>query len=214
MTKRLVKSCEECDDQAVDTMGMFSIREKMWYAFLQEKTIILNGDIDESLIEKAVIQVYNFNEVDSYNEQQIKDFERTPIKIYINSSGGLMDEAFSLISAIETSRTPVATIALGKAMSAGFLILLAGHYRYAQIYSRLMYHQGSGGMIGEFNRMIEYAKHWENCQSMVEDYVIRKTKIKKKKLQDIFSHKQDWYLNSAEAIELGIIQGIWTAQEI
>ena len=203
-----VTDCEECDEQ--DSNSGMPLREKIWSVLLQDKNILINGDIDEQLIEKAVMQIYIFNEIDDYNETQAVGYVRQPIKIFINSSGGLLDEAFSLISAIESSKTPVITIGLGKVMSAAFLILLSGHTRLAQRYSTLMYHQGSAGIIGEFNKMIEYAKHWENCQTIVEDYVIRQSKIKKKKLQEIFSHKQDWYMNASEAYDLGIIHGIYS----
>ena len=197
-------NCDECNQ---DNDGLPSIKDKIWANQLQAKQILLNGEIREDLIEKAVMHIFNFNDIDDSNRLAIE--ERQPIKIFINSSGGLLDEAFSLISAIETSKTPVITIALGKAYSAGFLILLSGHQRFAQRYTTMMYHQGSAGVVGEFNRMIEYAKHWENCQNIVEEYVLRQTKIKKKKLQEIFSHKQDWYINTQEAINLGIINGIW-----
>lgn len=197
------------DEQCNIHLDFPTIKEKMWYAFLQEKTIIINGDINDDLIEKAVIQIYNFNDVDDYNESQSKYYERTPIKIYINSFGGSIDEAFSLISAIETSKTPIITIALGKAISVGFLILLAGHRRYAQRFSTLMYHQGSTFLSGEINKMMEYTKYWEDCQNKIENYVIKQTKIKKKKLEEIFLRKQDWFMDAEEAIELGIIHGIW-----
>lgn len=197
-------NCEECEQMMDPTQ---SFKEKIWATQLQTRQILISGDIKEDLIEKAVIQIFNFNQID--DEMRLESQERQPVLIYINSSGGLLDEAFSLVSAIESSRTPVITVALGKAYSAGFLILLAGHKRFAQKYSTLMYHQGSAGVVGEFNRMIEYAKHWESCQTEIEEYVLKQTKIKKKKLQDIFSHKQDWYIKSKEALELGIIHGIW-----
>jgi ATP-dependent Clp protease protease subunit len=202
------KGCDECEDQPQFDMGG-SLKEKVWNAYLQEKKIILNCDIDESLIEKAIMQVFSYNEYDRGMEAGQVGYEADPIRIYINSAGGSLDEAFSLVSAIEASKTPVVTIALGKAYSAAFLILLAGHARYAQARTTLMYHQGSAGIAGEFNRMIEYVKHWENCQNEVEDYVIKKTKIKKKQLQQIFNGKQDFYMNAQTAIELGCIDGIW-----
>ena len=201
---KIFKNCEDCGDQGAEEA---SFKEKIWAVQLQAKQIMISGDIKENLIEKAVMQIMNFNDID--DEARLNPDERQPIKIFINSSGGFLDETFSLISAIEASKTPVITIALGKAYSAGFLILLAGHARYAQKYSTLMYHQGSAGVAGEFNRMIEYAKHWENCQVLMEDYVLRQTKIKKKKLEQIFSHKQDWYMQATEALQLGIIDGIW-----
>lgn len=199
-------NCDECDPQLMFDPSQ-SLKEKIWNSQLQQKEIIINGEIKDDLIEKAVIQVFNFNKIDDMN--RLVDGERIPIIIYLNSVGGSMDEAFSLISAIEASKTPVITVALGKAYSAGFLILLAGHQRFAQKYSILMYHQGSAGIMGEVNRMVEYVEHWKFCQTLVEEYVLSKTKIKKKKLQEIFNGKQDWFIKTEEAKELGIIDGTW-----
>lgn len=207
MKKR--RGCEECEEQRQqETMGA-NLKERVWNAYLSEKKIIINGDIDESLIEKAVMQIFSYNQYDANMLQNQVGYKPEPIHVYLNSSGGLLDEAFSLISAIEASSTPIITIALGKAYSAAFLILLSGHARFAQARSSLMYHQGSAGVVGEFNKMIEYAKHWENCQNMVEDYVIKKTKIKKKQLKQIFDNKTDYYMNAETALELGCIDGIW-----
>jgi ATP-dependent Clp protease protease subunit len=182
-----------------------SLRERIWANQLSQKQILISGPIDDLLIEKAVVHMFNFNHIDDQNEASIVGYEREPIYVLINSPGGNMDEAFSLIAAIEGSKTAVVTIALGKAMSAGFLILLAGHHRMCQKYTTLMYHQGSAGIIDSFGKMIEYAKHWEGCQDMVEEYVARQTKIKKKKLKEIFNSKTDWYIKPEDAKDLGIV---------
>lgn len=198
----------DCEEDQQGNIGS-NLKERVWNAYLAEKKIILNGDIDDTLIEKAVMQIFSYNHYDANMIQNQVGYQPEPIYVFINSSGGLLDEAFSLISAIEASTTPVVTVALGKAYSAGFLILLAGHARFAQARSSLMYHQGSAGVVGEFNKMIEYAKHWESCQSDVEEYVIKKTKIKKKQLKQIFDNKTDFYMNATTALELGCIEGIW-----
>jgi ATP-dependent Clp protease protease subunit len=202
------KSCEECDSEEHPMMGG-NLKEKVWNAYLPEKKIILNCDIDDTLIEKAVMQVFSYNQYDARMLAENPTYTPEPVFIFINSNGGTLDDAFSLISAIEASNTPIVTVALGKAYSAAFLILLAGHARFAQQRATLMYHQGSAGIGGEISRMIEYAKHWEQGQNDVEEYVIKKTKIKKKQLQQIFHGKQDYYMNTTTALELGVIDGIW-----
>jgi ATP-dependent Clp protease, protease subunit len=201
----MIKNCEENEESGRDS-GSF--QERMWFNQLTQKEIILNGEIKEDIIEKAVIHIFNFNKMDDENEKQIANYERQPITVYINSPGGLLDEAFSLIAAIESSKTPVITIGLGKAMSSGFLILLAGHYRVVQKYTSLMYHQGSVGYMGEFGKHFEVAEYWKECQSKVEKYIVKNTKIKKSKLEQVFKNKTDWYINPKEAKELGIVDEI------
>lgn len=200
------RNCDECND-GMDNPIDFDFKNKIWAAQLQARQILITGDIKDDIIEKAVVQVYNFNDIDDASRLSIP--ERTPIQILINTNGGVMHETFSLVSAIETSQTPVFTVALGKAMSSGFIILLAGHQRFAQRYSTLMYHQGVTGGVGEINKLIEYAEFWKDLQIQMEEYVLRKTKIKRKKIDEIFSHKQDWFIKPEEAIKLGIIDGYW-----
>jgi ATP-dependent Clp protease protease subunit len=202
--------CDDCEEQGqVEYTGQ-TFKERVWQAYLQEKKILLNCVIDEDLIEKAVMQIFSYNEYDDAMEAENPKYVRMPIRIFINSAGGTLDEAFSLVSAIEASTTPVWTIALGKAYSAGFLILLAGHERYAQKRSTMMYHQGSAGISGEFSKVIEYAKHWESCQGLVDKYVIEKTKMKKKDLDAIFNNRTDSYMTTETALKLGVIDGVWT----
>jgi ATP-dependent Clp protease protease subunit len=202
------KNCEECDgEEGYPQTG--GIRDGVWNTFIQQKKIIITESISDSLIEKAVLQIYAINNYDDEQEATYVGFKRTPIEVFINTNGGTLDEAFSLISAIETSKTPVHTIALGKAWSAGFLILLAGHVRFAQPWSNLMYHQGSAGITSEFSKAIEYAEYWKRTQRRVEEYVASRTKIKKKKLRKIFHHSTDWYITTEEAIKHGVIEGIY-----
>jgi ATP-dependent Clp protease, protease subunit len=188
-----------------------SIQEKMWEHQLGAKQIVINGDIKEDLIEKAVLQIFNFNLIDTQNEIDCpkgQTYEREPISILINSSGGTIDEAFSLISAILSSQTPIHTLALGKAYSSGFMILLAGHKRYAQKYSSLMFHQGAGGVIDNFAKIHDYSAYVLKLQNKIDQFVMKQTKIKEKKLREIFQSQHDWYLDSEEALLLGVIHGI------
>ncbi len=197
---------ENEEPNIIDTLS--SLQERVWANQLSQKEILINGEIKEDLIEKAVIHILNFNTIDDQQEAIVKDYVRSPIIVYINSIGGLLDEAFSLISAIESSKTPVITYGLGKCYSSGFLILLSGHYRVVQKYTNLMYHQGSAGFIGEFGKHMEYVEQYRICQSKVEKYVLEKTKIKKTKLDQIFKNKTDWYIEPEEALKLKIIDEI------
>ncbi len=185
-----------------------TLKDQIWQFELNQRRIVINEEIGLSLIEKAVLQIYNINQYDTEQEQCLKDYVREPIIVYINTNGGLMDEAFSLISAIESSVTPVITIALGKAWSAGFLILIAGHHRCSQKYSNLMLHQGSAGVQGEFKRMIEYTDYYQKCHDMMAEYIMKRTKIKKKKIDEIFHGKTDFYITADEALALGVIDEI------
>lgn len=209
----------ECEDENPLALGS-SLADQVWQTQLQNRQILINHEINESLIEKAVIQIMNINDFDSDQayamastfdgnpDELVAKYNRPPIMLMINSNGGFLDEAFSLISVIESSATPVYTFALGKASSAGFLITLAGHKRFSQKHTTFMLHQGSAGISDSFGKIREYADYWDKCQKKVDKYILEKTKITKKQLEENFNHKQDWYMTAEKALKLGVIDEI------
>ena len=92
-----------------------------------------------------------WNAVDDENRTPLED--RKPLKIYIDSPGGSLTGTFTIINAIEMSKTPVYCINIGTAYSGGFFIFIAGHWRIAYPLSSFLYHEGStetGGTAGQF----------------------------------------------------------------
>ena len=73
-------------------------------------------------------------------EQDYKDWERKPIKLFINSFGGSCYDGLALVDVIKQSKTPVHTISIGSSMSMGLWIYLAGHKRYIGENATLMFH--------------------------------------------------------------------------
>lgn len=74
------------------------------------------------------------------DEELKKSFaEREPIKIYINSLGGSLDAAITIIDAIQMSRTPIYTFNTETVQKESFLIYLSGHKRLAYVNSNFMY---------------------------------------------------------------------------
>jgi ATP-dependent Clp protease protease subunit len=160
---------------------------------LTQKIIEINQD-DEHL--KKVYSIYNLK----YNPD--------PIKIYIDSYGGQVYQCFGLLSVIERSETPIHTIVTGCAMSAGFMILISGHKRFAHKLSTPLYHQVSSGAIGTVKEMEEKIEESKRLQDQLESIVKEKTDISKKKLKEIFDTKKDWYMTSEEALELKVVDEI------
>jgi ATP-dependent Clp protease protease subunit len=205
-----VRAGEE-EDMAEMLKGIgSSLIDRIWETQLDLKQILINEDVGKSLIEKAVIQIFNINMVDDAEEKNNPNYVRAPIKVLINSDGGMVDEAFSLVSAIESSVTTVHTVALGKAYSAGLLILLAGHERYCQKYTMMMLHQMKAGGLdqAEVATILEYSEVWKIQQDIIESWIASKTRITPKKLRDNFSKKHNWYFGAEEALKLGVVHSI------
>lgn len=207
--RKFVKQCDEEEDVGQE-MTVANFKLSIWAQQLENfREIVINEDITDVLIEKAILQVMNINRYDDQMEAQVVDYKREPIKILINTGGGELDAALSLCSTMEMSKTPIHTVALGKACSAGFLILICGHVRYAQQYSRLMYHTGSSGYIGVITDILEHGDYLESLNDMIHGIVLNHTDITEEQLDDVFMRKADWYLTIGEALELGVIDGIY-----
>ena len=132
--------------------------------------------------------------------------KRKPINIYIMSYGGDLYQAYACIATMLASKTPIRTINMGVAMSAGILLLLAGHERYAMKYSTAMIHQGSGGAQGTFSEMEEQQKNYRKLIDCMRDYILDRTNIDMKLYNK--NKTKDWFLTDKEQVELGIVSKI------
>ena len=206
---KAIRQCDECETEEPKVM-VNNFKMQVWQSQLENfREIVINEDITDALVEKVVLQIFNINRYDDTAQQQLVDYEREPITILINSSGGDIDAALSICASIETSETPVHTVALGKALSAGFLILIAGHMRFAQHYSRLMYHTGTSGYIGVITDLLEHGDYLESLNDSIHTMVMAHTDITEQQLDDVFMRKADWYLSIGEALRLKVIDAIY-----
>lgn len=168
--------------------------------------------VDQASIEEISIKILEINRDDEklkklYDVYGI-EYNPKPIKIYIDSFGGSVYQCFGLLSIMEKSKTPIHTIVTGAAMSAGFMILIHGHKRFAYEHSTVMYHQvgtASWGKLKDIDEDIDEAKR---LQLKIEEMTLKKTKISKNKLDKVYVRKKDWYMSAQEALKNGVIDEI------
>ena len=174
-----------------------------YYKEYDNRNIFIDYDIDENLFD-VTKQILEYNRLDKLNKVPIN--KRREIKLFINSFGGDLYQAYSLIATILASKTKVVCINMGVCMSAGLLILLAGHERYAMRFSTAMIHQGSGAAQGSYSEMEEQQKNYRKLIDTMKDYILDRTKIE----PALFARKKskDWYISDTEQVELGIVSGI------
>lgn len=172
-----------------------------YYNDKQERAIWIDSDIDDCTYE-ITKQIYEYNRQD----KDIPVESRKPIKIYINSFGGDLYQCFALISAIGASKTPVYTINTGVAMSAGMIILLSGHKRFAVKYSIAMCHSGSGSVGGDFEQTQSAMDNYKKMVDTMKTYILERTKIDSKTLSRKWT--KDWYMFADEQVSLGVANEI------
>lgn len=172
-----------------------------YYSLAENRIFYIVGDIDASILalQRSII---NINIID----KDIPYEERIPIKILIDSYGGLLSESMSIACFIAQSQTPVITINIADAFSGAALILLAGHKRYALPYSKAMLHTGSGGTSGTFEQTEEQQKNYKKQVDDMGKFILERSGMDEK----IFKRNKtkDWYMMPDEQVKYGIVHEI------
>lgn len=133
-----------------------------------------------------------------------------PITVYIDSGGGEAYSLLTMISAMDSVPNDVITVAMGKAMSAGAILLSHGDLRYASPHSSIMVHEVSGGLGGHLEDINNTHVHLSKLNEYVMQMLAKNCKIKggypalKKKLKKA----RDLYLSADEAVKFGLVDRV------
>lgn len=166
----------------------------------EDRTFYIDYEIDEDyrLVElsKIIIQM-------NMQEKDIPRENLKPIYLWIHSYGGDIEQANFFCDLCISSRIPIITIAMGAAMSAGFLIMLSGHKRYAFRHSQLLVHTGSGTLSGTAEQIEEAQKNYKKQINEMKEYILTRTSIDEKTFSK--NKSKDWYLTSDELVRFNVV---------
>lgn len=175
------------------------------YTDRKNRLIFIDYDIDDTLLREVGRQIIEYNREDKGKPAD----ERTPIVILINSGGGCLDSTYATIAIMETSKTPIITVNMNCAYSAAGLILMAGHKRYCMPRSQVLIHSGSAqGISGNYEDIQESTKSYKKMVEEMREFIISKTKIDKALMKK--NQSRDWYLQTSEQIDLGVVDEVIT----
>jgi len=176
-----------------------------YYERTENREIFWNCDIDDSLVDFSLM-IIKWNKQDKGKSIN----ERIPIKIFINSNGGELPAVLNFINILQLSKTPVYTIALGKAYSSAGLMLLAGSkgHRYVFQDTTALIHAGSTGAMGNTDKVLDNFEFTQRQEKRVKDFIVANTNITDKLYTK--NYRKDWWLTSDEIILLGLADKIVT----
>lgn len=175
-----------------------------YWRLAENRIFYIDFEIDESVLEiqRSIIAI-NIADKDTPVEN------RLPIKIYLDTPGGLLSETMSLATVMIMSKTPVITVNIAEAYSGGCLLLLAGHKRYTLPYAKAMLHTGSGGTVGTYEQTEQAQKNYKKQIDEMGSYILERSgmddKIYKK------NKAKDWYMDANEQKQYGIVYEIVTS---
>ena len=69
------------------------------------RKLLLSEDITSSSVKDIIKEIMEINHDDDEKEAEYKDWERKPIKLFINSFGGSVYDGLSLVDIIKQSKT-------------------------------------------------------------------------------------------------------------
>lgn len=174
---------------------------------LKERTLILNDYVDVESIYKIA---YYMDRIKKQDDGKNISKEDRYIIIELSSGGGSITDGNFLLGKIEKFKEEygykIITRVNGYAYSMAFMIFIMGTEREIYRYSDVMIHDAATGMNGymkadEINDLNEYFKRdWIKTKKLIID----KTKITDEQLEDMKARKLDWFMDSDEALKLGV----------
>jgi ATP-dependent Clp protease, protease subunit len=104
--------------------------------------IYLNGEITQDSSIELIKLINEINEKydELSNNKLIRKIIYKNIIMYINSSGGDLDQALMLYDIIKHNKYPINTVIDSQAYSAASIVFLAGKQRYMRRFSSIMIH--------------------------------------------------------------------------
>jgi ATP-dependent Clp protease protease subunit len=172
----------------------------------------------EEIAEKKVVSLY----VSEFNETTGRDFlagvlnaessGQSVLPVYINSYGGEIDIMAGMIDVMRSCTIPVATIVIGKAMSAGVLLAAAGTkgLRFASPNSRFMIHNVQGGTCGDTPEMDSDIREMLKMQKRMFTQMDKFAGQERGYFMEALRKKQsgNWWLTPVQAKKHGLIDHI------
>jgi ATP-dependent Clp endopeptidase proteolytic subunit ClpP len=173
--------------------------------------------VEDFLKKPKVITVNKFDESSAkdFNKEFAEALEtgQTIIPVIIDSFGGQVYSLFSMVDTIKNSNVPVATIAIGKTMSCGAVLLSAGNegMRYASPNAIVLIHEVSSLAFGKNEEIQSDADHTKKLNKKLFEMISLNCGKQKNYFEKIYRNEKaraDWYLDAKEAQSHNLINHI------
>ena len=189
---------EDADDESDEKQKFVSAinnNELYFYEGINPNSILLLNKNINDLSRHMLITQITF------------DLPQPPhIKLHINSDGGEVFSALSLVDRIRTSKVPIHSYAEGLVASAATLISVSCQKRYIRKNTILLIHQVRSWFEGTYEDFKDEKQNMDLIMKIVKDIYLTHTKFKEEELNELL--KRDIYLNAEDAIRYGLADEI------
>ena len=192
-----------CSEEAVrDAAAGMSLDELFFLRDLKERKLFLVGEVCNETVMGAIQQIFQINREDA----DLPAGERKPIVLYIDSNGGDAWACDAMIDAIRTSITPVYTVNLGICYSAGFLIFVAGHKRFAMPSSTFLLHDGEMMTMNSMAKTHDFVDFSRRGEEKTKQYILSVSHVTEDEYDA--KYRTEWYMFASDAKEKGFVDAI------
>ena len=169
----------------------------LYSKLLEDRIIFITGEINDN---NSNIIISELLYLDSINHDDIN--------IYINSPGGSITSGMAIYDTMNYIKSDVSTICVGIAASMGAFLLSCGKKgkRYALKNSEVMIHEPLGGIQGQATEIKIAATRILKLKNKINKILSINTNQDIKKIET--DTERDYYMDSKEALEYGIIDKI------
>ncbi len=180
--------------------GVRSLLERQ---LLRSRSVLLFGPIEPKLTESVFARVLTLDQIS----------KTKPIKVLINSPGGVADDGFAIYDLLNFVKAPVTTIVTGLAASAATIVMVGAPKERRLILpnSRVMLHQPSVGVQGTASDIAISAKEILRLRKKANDLFVTETGQPLKKLED--DMHRDYWMSAQECLDYGLVGRIVTSAD-
>ena len=172
-----------------------------YWTGLQNRRILLMGEIGPSIAEEVVLPLIDFD-----------DGSGREIELIVDSVGGDVISLFSLIDVLDTIKTPVHIKVLTKCCSAALLLCLGGKHNpnvrvTCSPNSVGLLHSGSVGFnVMDAKAADDLMDFYKKYDTKTKDLVLSRTKVDSKLYAKM--SKKEWYMFGDELLKYGFVDAL------
>lgn len=162
---------------------------------LKARSIMLFGPIEPKRTQEVITQLLVLNQIN----------QEKPIRMFINSPGGVADDGFAIYDVMRFIEAPVQTIVSGLAASAATIVMVGTpkEHRYVLENSRIMLHQPSSGGRGTASDIAITAQELIRLRKKANELFVRETGQPLEKIEQ--DMHRDFWLSAQEAVDYGLL---------
>ena len=190
------------DDEEEKGEGSSASASAMMMKFLDARTVLIFGGIDQKLAERVATQLLYLDHIN-----------HDPIKLIINSPGGHVESGDTIHDLIQFIASPVAVIGTGWVASAGTHIFLGApkERRFCLPNTRFLIHQPSGGAGGKASDIAIQAQEIIKMRERLGRIIAERTgQSLERVMKDI---DRDYWMSIDEAKDYGILGTVATSMK-